>query len=125
VAPEGDAYALPVTEIRPVSSAFFDYHAKYTAGASNEITPAEISPELTARVQEIAELAHLAVGCSIWSRSDFIIDEGGPVWIEINIVPGLTPLSLYPQAAAAAGIAYPELMDMFVEAAIARAGKKA
>jgi D-alanine-D-alanine ligase len=114
--------ALPVTEIRPVSSSYFDYYAKYTPGASEEITPAEISPELTTQVRDYAVRAHQAVGCGIWSRSDMIIDADGPVWIEINTVPGLTPTSLYPQAAAAVGIPYGELLDMFVEAAMARGG---
>jgi len=112
--------ALPVTEIRPVTSPYFDYYAKYTPGASREITPAEISPDATSRVQEIAVRAHTVVGCGIWSRSDFIIDAAGPVWIEINTIPGMTPTSLYPQAAAAAGIPYEQLVGMFVEAAIAR-----
>jgi len=111
--------ALPVTEIRPVSSAFFDYYAKYTPGASDEITPADISPELTKWVQENSVLAHEVIGCSIWSRNDFIIDEAGPVWLEVNTVPGMTGTSLYPQAAAAAGISYEELVGLFVEAAIA------
>jgi len=112
--------ALPVTEIRPVSSAYFDYHAKYTPGASEEITPAQIPAELRDRLQQIAVAAHVAVGCSIWSRSDMIVDAQGPVWIEVNTVPGLTPTSLFPQAAAAAGISYAELMSVFIEAAIAR-----
>ena len=111
--------ALPVTEIRPVTSAFFDYHAKYTPGATNEITPAEIAPELAAQVQEFAVRAHKAIGCNIWSRSDMIIDASGPVWIEINTVPGLTPTSLYPQACAAVGIPYAEMLGIFVQAAIA------
>lgn len=112
--------ALPVTEIRPVSSAYFDYHAKYTPGASEEITPAQIPTELRDRVQQIAVAAHVAVGCSIWSRSDMIVDAQGPVWIEVNTVPGLTPTSLFPQAAAAAGISYSDLMSIFIDAAIAR-----
>ena len=120
VDPAKGAVPLPVTEIRPVTSSYFDYHAKYTPGASTEITPAEISPELTAEVQRIAVHAHNLVGCSIWTRNDMIIDQDGPVWIEINTVPGMTGTSLYPQAAAAAGISYPELMDLFVQAAIAR-----
>jgi len=116
----GNPVALPVTEIRPVASPYFDYHAKYTPGASEEITPAEIPPDITQRVQEMAVGMHNAVGCSIWSRSDFLIDASGPVWIEINTIPGMTPTSLYPQAAAAAGIPYEKLVDMFVEAAMAR-----
>ncbi|NIA16331.1 MAG: D-alanine--D-alanine ligase, partial [Nitrospiraceae bacterium] len=117
--PNAAAIALPVTEIRPISSTFFDYEAKYTPGASEEITPAEISEEMTRRVQEVAVRVHNVVGCGIWSRSDFIIDDDGPVWIEVNTVPGMTPTSLYPQAAAAAGIAYDELLTRFIDAAIA------
>jgi D-alanine-D-alanine ligase len=123
VEPSKRAVALPVTEIRPVSSEFFDYHAKYTPGASIEITPAEISPELTRQVQEMSVLAHEIVGCDIWSRNDFIIDEVGPVWLEVNTVPGMTGTSLYPQAAAAAGISYEDLVGLFVEAAIAKQGR--
>jgi len=113
--------ALPVTEIRPLTASFFDYEAKYTPGATDEITPAEISPELTAQVQDMAVRAHRLIGCGIWSRSDFMIDEEGPAWIEVNTVPGLTHTSLYPQAAAAAGISYGELLTLFVEGAMAYA----
>lgn len=119
VHPGEEPVALPVTEIRPVSSEFFDYYAKYTPGASEEITPAPISPELTSEVQAMAIQAHKAMGCSIWSRNDMMIGAEGPVWIEINTIPGLTPTSLYPQAAAAVGISYAEMLGLFVEAAIA------
>ena len=120
----GETRALPVTEIRPKTAAFFDYEAKYTPGASVEITPAEISAELTKAVQAAAVRAHHSVGCAIWSRSDFIIDEEGPVWIEVNTVPGLTETSLYPQAAAAAGISYAEMIQYFIEAALERAARE-
>ncbi len=120
VEPDASPRALPVTEIRPVSSSFFDYHAKYTPGASLEITPAEIASETAALVQDIAVRAHMLIGCGIWSRSDMIIDAQGPVWIEVNTVPGLTPTSLFPQAAAAAGISYAKMLSLFIEAAIKR-----
>lgn len=110
--------ALPVTEIRPKTSSFFDYTAKYTPGATDEITPAPLTPELTRKVQQMAVQAHQAIGCSTWSRSDFIIDEEGPVWIEINPIPGLTPTSLYPQEAQCAGISYEQMIQKFVEYAI-------
>jgi D-alanine-D-alanine ligase len=115
--------ALPVTEICPLTADFFDYHAKYTEGASTETTPARIAPELTRRIQDLAVLAHEAVGCGIWSRSDFIIGPDGPVWLEVNTTPGMTPTSLYPQAAAAVGISYSELIGRFVMAALARKGE--
>ncbi|MGC8739699.1 MAG: D-alanine--D-alanine ligase family protein [Candidatus Hydrogenedens sp.] len=110
--------ALPVTEICPKTSSFFDYTAKYTPGATDEITPAPIEPEQTQKVQEMAVLAHQAIGCSTWSRSDFIIDEEGPVWIEINPIPGLTQTSLYPQEAKCAGITYEQMIQKFVEHAL-------
>jgi len=110
--------ALPLTEIRPKTSSFFDYTAKYTPGASEEITPAPIEPALTQKVQEFAVRAHQTIGCSTWSRSDFIIGEDGPVWIEINTVPGLTPTSLYPQEAKCAGISYKQMIQKFVEHAL-------
>ncbi|MCX5757366.1 MAG: D-alanine--D-alanine ligase [Candidatus Hydrogenedentes bacterium] len=115
--------ALPVTEIRPLTSDFFDYHAKYTEGASEEVTPARIDAELTRRIQDLSVLAHEVVGCGIWSRSDFIIGPDGPIWLEVNTTPGMTPTSLYPQAAAAVGISYSELIGRFVMAALARKGR--
>ncbi len=121
--PERGIRALPVTEIRPKTAEYFDYEAKYTPGATEEITPAEIDAGLTAEIQEMAESVHDLVDCRGWSRSDFIIDENGPVWIEVNTVPGLTETSLYPQACAAAGISYAEMASLFVEAAMREAAK--
>lgn len=115
--PDGRIRGLPVTEIRP-KARFFDYTAKYTPGATDEITPAEIPGSATASVQSLSVLVHEVLGCRGWSRSDFILTEGGPVWIEVNTVPGLTPTSLYPQACAADGISYEQMVCLFVEAAI-------
>ncbi|NUM55876.1 MAG: D-alanine--D-alanine ligase [Candidatus Hydrogenedentes bacterium] len=120
VEPGDPPRALPVTEICPVDSEFFDYHAKYTPGACNEITPARISPEVTKKVQAVAERVHHVIGCSGFSRSDFILDGDDPVWIEVNTIPGMTETSLYPQAAAAAGIAFPQMLSLFIEEALAR-----
>ena len=120
IEPGQRAKALPLTEIRPVTAPYFDFEAKYTPGATREITPAEISHALAEQVQEMAVTAHEAAGCGIWSRSDFIIGPDGPVWIEVNTVPGMTPTSLYPQAAAAVGIKFDRLMNLFVEAALGR-----
>lgn len=119
--PTGYIRPLPVTEIRPKTARFFDYEAKYTPGATDEITPAEIPRELAEAIQEMAVHAHEIMGCSGWSRSDFMVDDAGPVWIEINTVPGLTRTSLYPQAAAAAGISYGQMIGKFIDAALRRA----
>jgi D-alanine-D-alanine ligase len=117
--------ALPVTEIVPAGGAFFDFRAKYTKGASEEITPARIDEATTRRVQELAVRAHDALGCEGMSRTDFIIREGVPHALETNTVPGLTPQSLLPQAAAAAGLTFAELLDRLIESALLRAEKNA
>ena len=118
--PSGRLRPLPVTEICPKSGTFFDYESKYTPGATDEITPARISAEMTDLVTDMAAHVHEVVGCSGWSRSDFIIDDEGPVWIEVNTIPGLTETSLFPQAAAAAGISYNQLIVALVEDALRR-----
>lgn len=112
--------ALPVTEICPVSSEFFDYTAKYTPGACLELTPARITEEIARKVQAMAEHVHTLVGCRGLSRSDMILNGDEPVWIEVNTIPGMTETSLYPQAAAAAGIGFPDLLTLFVEEALRR-----
>jgi D-alanine-D-alanine ligase len=109
--------ALPVTLIRPVASPYFDYEAKYTPGACEEITPAPISMDETHKVQEMAVRAHEALGCRGMSRSDMILVNGEPVWLEANTIPGMTATSLLPQAAAAADISYGDLCGMLVESA--------
>jgi D-alanine-D-alanine ligase len=118
--PEQPPRALPLTEIAPVSAAFFDYTAKYTPGATEEITPARVDEKTTETVQEIALRAHQLMGCSGLSRSDFIICDGEPYWLEVNTIPGFTETSLFPQAAAAAGIPYGALVGLLVDAAMAR-----
>ncbi|MFP4172489.1 MAG: D-alanine--D-alanine ligase [Candidatus Hydrogenedentota bacterium] len=116
--------ALPVTEIRPVSSRYFDYQAKYTPGATEEITPAPIPDTLREKAQSLAVQAHELIGCRGFSRSDMIVRDGGPVWIEINTIPGLTDVSLFPQAAAAAGFPYADMAAKLIDVALARAQNK-
>lgn len=118
VSDEDPAVALPVTEIRPKSSSYFDYRAKYTPGATEETTPAEIPDDMRDRVQAMAVRAHEVIGCRGFSRSDMILDGNDLVWLEINTIPGLTETSLYPQAAAAAGISFSELLGLLVDAAM-------
>ncbi len=114
--------ALPPTEIIPGEGfEFFDYAAKYTPGATREITPAALSPELTAEVQRLALEAHLALGCRDLSRTDVMLEDGlRPVLLETNTLPGMTGTSLLPQAAAARGIAFPALVDLLLAAALRR-----
>ncbi len=116
--------ALPPTEIRPTNSPYFDYDAKYLPGRTQEITPANLPPALLARIQGDAVAAHRVLGCEGMSRTDFIIpagDDAIPVLLETNTIPGMTPTSLLPQQAAAAGISFAEMLNGFVEHAIYRA----
>lgn len=111
--------ALPLIEIIPGKDHdFFDYKAKYTPGASSEICPARISPEITARAQECGIMAHRALFCRGYSRTDMIVSDTDIVVLETNTIPGMTQTSLFPQAAAAAGISFAALMDRLVELAL-------
>lgn len=108
---------LPLVEICPKNE-FFDYEAKYTPGRCEEICPARISKKLTKEVQNLAVRVYKAIGCRGFGRVDFIISRGQPYVLEINTIPGLTPTSLLPQEAAAAGISYPRLLDRVIELAL-------
>ena len=121
--PFEEATALPLTEICPVDSAFFDFRAKYTKGCSEDITPARVDASVTARVQELSLRAHEALGCEGMSRTDFIVQGGIPHVLETNTIPAMTPLSLLPQEAAAAGIPFPALLDRLIRSALLRAGR--
>jgi D-alanine-D-alanine ligase len=111
---------LPLTEIAPAAEGFFDFRAKYTAGACSEITPARVDDATTARVQELAVIAHNELGCEGCSRSDFIVTAEGPRMLELNTIPGMTETSLLPQGAAAAGVGFAELVDRLLASALAR-----
>jgi D-alanine-D-alanine ligase len=114
-----DLQALPLVEIIPGDSYhFFDHEAKYTPGATKEIVPARLSPEMTARVQECGLKAHRALGCRGYSRTDTIIRGDDIYVLETNTIPGMTATSLFPQAAAAAGMPFPALLDRLVELAL-------
>ena len=115
--------ALPPTELVPITSSYFDYEAKYTPGATDEITPARVDGETTARVQTIALRCHSEFGCGGMSRTDMILGEDGVLYfLETNTIPGLTSTSLIPQAAKVAGIGFSELLEIQVEWAIAQRG---
>lgn len=113
-------WALPVVEIRPRSADHFDYEAKYTPGASDEICPAPLPQETTEQVQAMALLAHQALGCHGLSRTDFMLTEGGPVILEVNTLPGFTETSLVPLAAKTSGIPFPALLDRLIDWGLGR-----
>ncbi|MBQ9080925.1 MAG: D-alanine--D-alanine ligase [Clostridia bacterium] len=113
--------ALPPIEIIP-KSGFYDYKNKYQSGCTEEICPAELSPEQTARMQDYAVRAFRCLRLSGYARADFIMDTEGEFWcLEVNNLPGMTPLSLLPQEAAAAGIEYGELCETIVKMALEKA----
>lgn len=119
----GSCYALPPTELRPVDSSWFDYHAKYTPGATEEITPAPVDDSITAEIQRLASRCHQLLHCSGMSRTDmFLREDGQLVILEVNTIPGLTSTSLIPQAAAAVGISFRKLLELQIEWALHRHG---
>jgi len=107
--PDGSLLALPPIEIIPAEGAF-DYEAKYIAKATQEICPGRFSPEVTAQLMEAATTAHKALSCRGYTRSDFIITDKGPVFLETNTLPGLTKASLYPKALKAQGIEFADFL---------------
>jgi D-alanine-D-alanine ligase len=117
-----EVQVLPTLEIvsdNPV----YDYDAKYTAGKSHHIIPARIPEAARGAVSDAARRAFLELGCSGMGRVDAIVDAGGTPWmLEVNTVPGLTALSLLPDAARAAGIAFDELCQRLVDHAVGRHG---
>jgi D-alanine-D-alanine ligase len=120
----GEATPLPPTEIFSPSDAFYTYEARYAPGRSAHVCPAQLTPETLARIQRVAVQAHAALGCRDLSRVDFIVGDEGDAeaitLLEVNTLPGMTATSLYPEAAAATGIAMPALCGGLVERAVAR-----
>ena len=116
-----DGEALAVGEIIPATGPIFDYAAKYQAGGAEEIFPADLTAEQTARIQDLALRVHRALKLQVYSRVDFRMDADGGFWcLEVNTLPGLTEASLLPRAAAAAGIDFPELCERICRGALAR-----
>lgn len=109
---------LPPIEIIP-KSGFYDYKNKYQSGMTEEICPAVLTDEQTQRVQRYAKAVFDCLRLSGYARADFIMDENGEFWcLEVNNLPGMTPMSLLPQEAAAAGIEYGELCEMIINMAM-------
>jgi D-alanine-D-alanine ligase len=111
--------ALPLVEIIPGEAyEFFDYEAKYLPGASTEVCPARVGPELTLKAQEYAKLAHQVLHCRGYSRTDMIVSNDQIFLLETNTIPGMTQTSLFPQAAAAAGISFSAMLDRLLDLAL-------
>lgn len=115
---DGELKALPPTELIPADADFFDYHAKYTPGATNEVTPPDMPQDTINRIQDLASQAHQALGCQGYSRTDMIVADDDIYVIETNTLPGMTETSILPQQAVAAGMTYEQLVDRLIELAL-------
>jgi len=111
--------AFPLIEIIPDKDhEFFDYEAKYTAGVTQEICPARIDDVLTEKAQSYAKMAHQALFCVGYSRTDMILKERDIYVLETNTIPGMTATSLLPQAAKVGGYSFTALLDRLIELGI-------
>ena len=111
--------AMPVIEIAPLEG-FYDYKNKYQAGSTKETCPAELSKELTLRLQTCAEQVFEALGMKSYARMDFMMDEkdNSVYCLEANTLPGMTPTSLLPQEAAALGMDFGDLCLKIIETSL-------
>jgi len=121
----GGLRAFPPTEIFSKAAEWYDFTSRYAAGGSVHQCPAELPDAVTRRVQDIACAAHRALGCRDLSRVDFVVGDGDDpnavTLLEVNVLPGMTATSLYPEAAAAAGIPFDRVCDALVSHAVERA----
>lgn len=121
VVENGGLRALPPSEVRLDRGRAFDYEGKYLGRGTVEITPAEVPPEVARAAQQVALTAHEALGCEGYSRTDVIVSPRGPVFLEINTLPGLTRRSFIPQQLAAEGTS----MRDFIRGQVDRARRRA
>jgi D-alanine-D-alanine ligase len=123
VAVMGDQ-ALPIVEIRP-KSGLYDYESKYTAGKSEYFCPADLPEPLAREIRDLGVKAAMVLGCRGVSRVDFMLDgEGRPWCLEVNTIPGMTPLSLVPMAAKAAGMSYEQVVQRMLDLALEEARRR-
>lgn len=110
----GKEYVFPVTELVSKRD-FFDYEAKYTAGLADEITPADLKPEVTRLLNEMTLKAYKACRCRGVVRIDFIVRNDTPYMIEINTIPGMSAGSIVPKQVRAMGMTLGQLFDIIIE----------
>jgi D-alanine-D-alanine ligase len=117
----GPLRALPPVGIYPLQDPYFDVRAKYEPGRTEELIPPRgLDPGGIEAVQQLAIRCHALLGCDGATRTDMILTAAGPRVLEVNTLPGMTPQSLLPQCAAAAGIDFPSLLDELIALALAR-----
>jgi D-alanine-D-alanine ligase len=113
--------ALPVIEVRTPAGTWYDHEHRYTPGLSEHVIPAPLPEDQYRRTQELARMAHESLGCRDLCRVDFVVPQRGePVVLEVNTLPGMTPTSLYPDAARAVGLSFAALAAHLIERALAR-----
>jgi D-alanine-D-alanine ligase len=124
----GASYRLTDADLRskyPEFASFpplYDYAARYTAGTTEFFCPARLDDETAERAQAVALNAHLLLGLRDLSRTDVIVDSDGVPWfLEVNVAPGMTETSLFPQALAAADVGLGTVIAQLVETAVERA----
>lgn len=115
----GGPRPFPLIDIRTPAGSWYDYEHRYTSGLSEHIIPAPLPDGVYARVQETAVAAHSVLGCRHLSRADFVVSGAGQIaLLEVNTMPGMTPTSLYPDAARYAGHTFDALVSAFVQDAL-------
>lgn len=115
---------LPIVEIRP-KSGFYDYESKYTAGRSDYFCPADLPAATTREVQRLGVLAAQVLDCRGVTRVDFRLDDANTAWcLEVNTIPGMTPTSLVPMAARAAGMTYEQVVQKMLDLALEEARRR-
>ena len=107
--------ALPVVEIIPPEDGWFDYQNKYWGGTKEIPHAPSLDEEIKIEIQKIALKIHMTLNLGHYSRIDFIVSNGKPYVLEVNTIPGLTASSLFPKAAQAVGISFPELLDKMIK----------
>lgn len=121
-----DPQPFPVIDIRTPGDSWYDFEHRYTVGLSEHVIPAPLPEDVYAAVQDLAVRAHVTLGCRDLSRVDFMVEPGGRVvLLEVNTLPGMTPTSLYPDGARAAGISFEQLVEQLVRRALGRGGRAA
>ena len=112
----GTFIKLPPIEIIPKNSQFFDYKSKYTKNSCNEITPPlHISQQLSNKISKVTIQIHKILGCSVYSRSDFLVKNHYIYYLETNTLPGMTDNSLLPKEAQEKGINFTELINFIIK----------
>ncbi|MBI2639962.1 MAG: D-alanine--D-alanine ligase [Candidatus Sungbacteria bacterium] len=120
----GKPEVLPLVEIRPRKSLFFDYKEKYGGeDGAEEIIPARISRRIAVLAAEAGLAAYKLLACRGYARVDMILVHDRPYVLEANTLPGMAPVSLFPKAAKAAGVEFPGLLDILIENALRKGGE--